>query len=351
MKKNSAILALAIVLFSCNKKETQTIEKIDPTTGQTITVEVPASDSAQEATPYTPMAIQDSAGVYRQKLLLEAGKSYPFTTYQKDVISGKMPDGSAQSITRESTDEIEFKVNQKQNGVYDMDIIFVSKKTTQSGIGPTQTIDTKAPAPKDEGLKNRWEIEKALISNPLKLKLRENGEIISIVGFDVIYAKLKTTIAKLTKDPEQQNATLKAMKESFNEKMIREQLSKNLFILPKKGAKLGQTWTLTENATPDGKVKLTTNYTLLKVDNGVAEISVKGGIPKQNHKETQNGITQTLSSEIAQSGTYQLDVHTGWIKSQNITVRNNESQTFSDGKQSQTMTSNSVMTIIVNPKS
>ncbi|EKB56900.1 DUF6263 family protein [Bergeyella zoohelcum] len=350
MRKITATLAIAIVLFSCNKKETKTIEQVDPKTGKVTQIEVPVQDSVEIAKKEAEkFAIRDSAGVYHQYLRLEVGKEYPFTTQQKDVATVKMPDGTSQTVTRENTDVINFKVNAVQGGVYDMDIIFVSKKTTQTGMGVTQTVDTKAPAPKDEGLKNRWEIEKALTGNTLKMKLKENGEIISITGFDAVYNKLNTTVAKLTKDKKQQEAVLKEMKASFTEKIIRDQFSKNIFILPKKGAKIGETWSHSENVSPDGKVKLTSNYTLKKVENGIAEITVSGGVPKQTQKDTQQGVTQTLTSELSQNGSYQFDTKTGWIKSQNITVKNKESQSFTDGKRTETMTNSSVMTVIVNP--
>nr|WP_262677100.1 DUF6263 family protein [Chryseobacterium taklimakanense] len=47
---------------------------------------------------------------------------------------------------------------------------------------------------------------------------------------------------------------------------------------------MGQSWTETENATPDGSVKLTTTYTLKSVDNGLMTVTVSGGIPKKSDK-------------------------------------------------------------------
>ena len=348
--KNIVTLALITAALVACKKESKTITKIDPTTGDTVRIEVNAEDSAKVAKEMAAMAaIKDSAGVYSQTLKLEQGKTYPFITQQKDVATSTMPDGKSQSMTRENTDEISFTVNSLKDKVYDLTINFVSKKTSQSAQGQTQTVDTKAAAPKDEALKNRWVIDKAMTGNKLNMKIDERGKILSITGFEPIYAKFSTTVNGLTKDANERKAILEQLKASFNEEVLRDQFSKNIFIMPKKGAKIGERWTVSENASPDGKVKIVTNYTLKSVKDGVAEITVSGGIPKQQQKETQGGITQSLSSELSQNGNYRFDVNSGWILGQNINVKTAQSQTFSDGKKSETMKNTTNSNVIVNP--
>ncbi len=73
MKKITALLLVSIAMLSC-KKETQTVTKVDPTTGKTVTVEVP-SDSVKEVAEIP--AIKDSLGIYKQSFKLEKGKTYP----------------------------------------------------------------------------------------------------------------------------------------------------------------------------------------------------------------------------------------------------------------------------------
>ena len=57
---------------------------------------------------------------------------------------------------------------------------------------------------------------------------------------------------------------------------MKEQLSKNLKLFPAKGAKIGEKWTTSEDIDPSGKLKQTLTFTLLKVEDGKAEIDVKG---------------------------------------------------------------------------
>lgn len=349
MKKITAIALLSIVLVSC-KKETQTITKVDPKTGKTVTVEVPVKDSAKvENSAVSTAAIKDSLGVYKQSFKLEKGKTYPLITYQKDVQTMTAPDGRIQSGTSETTDEMSFTVNGFNKGVYDITINLLGKKNSQSANGKSIVIDTKLAEPKEEQLKMMWKVNKALVGNKLNLKMNESGKVISITGFDAVYPKISASLGTVIKDAKQKTAFVNSFKESFNEKVLKDQFSKNLILIPAKGAKIGDRWAQTENATPDGKIKLTTNYTLKSVADGVATIAVAGGIPHKSDKKTQEGITRSMSSELSQNGTITLDQNTGWIKNQHITVKTTQTETLSDGKQTQSMKSVSNSTVVVNP--
>lgn len=351
MKKFTAVALLAITLVAC-KKETQTVTKVDPETGKTITVEVPVtnSDSLKLETPQAEIfAIKDSLGVYKQTFKLEKGQTYPLVTYQKDVQTMTAPDGKSQSGTSETTDEMSFTVNDFKDGVYDITINLTGKRNAQTANGKTAAVDTKQAEPKDEQLKMMWKVNKALVGNKLNLKMTETGKVISITGFDTIYNKIASSVGTTIKDAKEKAGFINSFKQSFNEKMLKDQFTKNLVLIPAKGVKIGDKWSETENATPDGKIKLTTTYTLKSVDNGTAQIAVAGGIPKKSDKQTQEGVTRTMSSELSQNGTITLDQKTGWVKNQNIAVKTTQTETLSDGKQSQTMKSVSNSTVVVNP--
>ncbi|KMQ71942.1 DUF6263 family protein [Chryseobacterium koreense] len=351
MKKLTAIALLSIALVSC-KKETKTVTKVDPKTGKTITVEVPA-DSTKLVNPETTaapvLAIKDSAGVFRQTFVLEKGKSYPLITVQKDVQTLTAPNGQSQSGTNETTDEMSFLVNGFENGIYDITINLLRKKNSQSANGKSISTDTKAAEPTEEQFKMMWKVNKALVGNTLNLKMDSKGNVKSITGFDPVYSKVAASVNTLLKDAKEREEFLKSFKASFNEKVLKEQFTKNLVLFPAKGVKVGESWSEHENATPDGKVKLITTYVFKGVQNGDAEIAVSGGIPKKSDKQTQQQMSRTMSSELTQSGKILLDQHTGWIKNQTMHVKTSQVETLSDGKQSQTMKSVSNSTVTVNP--
>ena len=351
MKKITAIALLSIALISC-KKETKTVTKVDPETGKTITVAVSETDSDSlkiEASQADVYAIKDSLGVYKQSFKLEKGQTYPLTTFQKDVQTMTAPDGKTQSGTSEMTDEMSFTVNNFKDGIYDITINLIGKRNSQSANGKTVTIDTKLAEPKDEQMKMMWKVNKALVGNKLNLKMDEAGKVISITGFDTIYNKISSSVGPAIKDAKDKAGFISSFKQSFNEKMLKDQFTKNLVLIPSKGAKIGDKWTESENASPDGKIKLTMTYTLKSVGDGIAQISVAGGIPRKSDKQTQEQVTRSMSSELSQNGTITLDQKTGWVKNQSIAVKTTQTETLSDGKQSQTMKSVSNSTVVVNP--
>lgn len=339
---------LALALTACNKnKETKVVINKETGKAENIAVEQPQEETAK--IPEVKPAITDSAGIYNVKFHLEQGKTYPLTSFQKDITTVKDPTGKTMSATQEMTDEITFTVNGIENGVYNITVNLVGKVNKTSAQGKTVVVDTKKAAPKEEQLKAMWTVNKALSGNQLQLKMNESGEVLSIAGFDAIYKKIEQQTASLIKDAKQRKEFIEGFKQGFNEKMFKEQFTKSLNILPKKGAKIGQSWTETENLTPDGKLKLTTTYTLANVTGDQAKINIKGGIPKKSESKKQEGITHSISIEGNQSGKIVLDAHSGWVLTSKQTMTTTQKESLSDGKQSQTMTQTTNSSVTLNP--
>lgn len=347
MKKLTAFALLSIALVSCKKENTNTV--INPETGKSETVVVPATDQAPGSVPESQYAIRDSAGVYTQSFNLEKGKTYPFVSYQKNVTTMTDPSGKSVSGTQETTDEMSFKVNDEKDGVYDITINLAAKRITSSANGQSRIVDTKLAAPATQELKSVYDINKAMTGTTLNMKMNKEGKIISITGFEPIYQRVQKAIGATLKDPAQKAQFSEGLKKSFNEKTISEQFSKNLLLLPKNGVKVGQSWTKSENLSPNGNLKLTTTYTLAKVENGIAEIRTKGGVPPKSEKMTREGITQSMTLQGTQTGVLKYDAVTGWILTGTENMTTTQKETVSDGKQSQSMTQKSIITASVNP--
>lgn len=343
MKKLTAFALIALTLIAC-KKETKTITKVDPKTGKTETgtVEVSPEESAK------PKAIADSSGVYKQKFILEKGATYPLVSYQREIQSLTAPDGKTMSATNETTDEMSVTVNDFKDNIYDLTLNMTGKRMSSSANGKTMVIDTKQAAPKDDALKMDYLVSKGLAGNKLNVKMDTYGNILSVTGFDTIYNNLKKAISGTVKDKKQQDAFIESFKTSFNENMMKEQLGKNLKLLPAKGAKIGEKWTDSEDIIP-GKLKQNLTFTLVKVEDGKAEIGLTGIIPSKSDKQTQNGMTHTMSVGGTESGKIIIDENTGWLLNQNLNIKTTQKESVTDGKQTQTMSKNSTTSIIINP--
>ena len=341
IKRIFALGVIGLALVACNNDK-KTEQKTNSETGKVENVE------KKEEENIIQKAISDSAGVYTQKFILEKGKTYPFSSVQKEVQTIKDPSGKSMKGTQEIVDERNIVVNDFQNGVYDLTINILGKKMTSIADGKTVVIDTKQPAPKDEQLKNIWTINNTLVGSKFSVKMKENGEVISIKGRDELYKKVEKAITPFVKEAEQRKQFVEFFKQGFNEKMIKEEFSAGINILPKKGVKLGESWTISENIDPEGKVKSNITYTLNKIENGVAEVSVTGNIPAKSNKQTQNGITMTMSVEGSQNGTLKIDENSGWVLSSKMNIKTTNKQTMTDGKRTETMTAVSESTVSVN---
>lgn len=341
IKRIFALGVIGLALVACNNDK-KTEQKTNSDSGKVENVE------KKEEENIIQKAISDSAGVYTQKFILEKGKTYPFSSVQKEVQTIKDPSGKSMKGTQEIVDERNIVVNDFQNGVYDLTINILGKKMTSIADGKTVVIDTKQPAPKDEQLKNIWTINNTLVGSKFSVKMKENGEVISIKGIDELYKKVEKAITPFVKEAEQKKQFVEYFKQGFNEKMLKEEFSAGINILPKKGVKLGESWTISENIDPEGKVKSNITYTLNKIENGVAEVSVTGNIPAKSNKQTQNGITMIMSVEGSQNGTLKIDENSGWVLSSKMNIKTTNKQTMTDGKRTETMTAVSESTVSVN---
>ena len=322
IKRILAIGIIGMTLAACSqdKKSTENTDKKQATTTTENTAN--ATTEEEKAAPVV-MAISDSAGVYKQKFVLEKGKTYPFSSTQKEIQTIKDHTGKSMSGTQEVVDERNIVVENFENGVYELTLNIVGKKMSSTAEGKTVVVDTKAAAPKEE-------------------------EVISISGINDLYAKIEKAVSPLIKDAKAKKAFVEQFKQGFNEKLIKEEFSKGINILPKKGVKIGESWTETDNITPDGKVKSSVTYTLAKVENGIAEISIKGGIPLKSEKQTQQGVTANISIEGTQQGNITIDQNTGWIKKSTLNIKTTNKQSMTDGKQTESVTQTSDSTITIN---
>ena len=259
MKNILAISLISLTLYSC-KKETQTVTKTDPKTGKTTTVEVPVKDSTsvEVGKAQNNLAIKDSAGIFKHSFNLEKGKTYPLVTYQRDLQEITDPTGKKVSGISESTDEMSFTVNDFKNNIYDITINLLSKRNSQTSNNKTTVVDTKQAIPAEDQLKMMWTINRALTGNKLNMKMDKSGKVISITGFDPIYKKISSATSSIIKDPKQQQGFIENIKQNFDEKVLKDQLTENLTIFPAKGAKIGEKWSVTKDASKDGKTKLIT---------------------------------------------------------------------------------------------
>ena len=76
---------------------------------------------------------------------------------------------------------------------------------------------------------------------------------------------------------------------------------------------------------------------------------MEGGIPLKSDSKTADGVAHTMSTQLSQNGSIKFDQNSGWVKNQNISVKTTQKEGINDGKKSQTMTSVSTSSVMINP--
>ena len=104
---------------------------------------------------------------------------------------------------------------------------------------------------------------------------------------------------------------------SFGDNGLTKNLEMITAILPDEPIKIGSTWTNTQFTSSGLPLILNNTYTLKNVDNGVATIDVAGklSVDPNNSSTNLQGMEATYFMDGTRTGTIQMEVATGWVKS------------------------------------
>lgn len=342
LKKSILVTSLVLSLVACEKENT----KVTVTGKDGKIIELSQEKIAELIKK--PNAIIDSSGFFKAKFLLEKGAKFPFVSLQKDTKTMITPDGKKQSMSEETKDEMLFEVTDVQKEVYSLNVNLISKKLSSFGNGQKIVVDTKALAPKEQNLKMLYLVNKSMMNSTLNVQMNPIGKILSVKGFEPIYGKIETALKTSVKDASALKNIMQGVKASFNSEVMTKQLEKSINVLPKKGVKLGGIWTETENLDQAGKIKNTTNYTLKNVNEAEVEIEISGGIPQNTDKQSKDNFTRTFSIKSTQNGKILIDRKTGWVTGSVLNINSNQKESISDGKKTESMTSNTVSSMKIN---
>jgi Family of unknown function (DUF6263) len=354
--KNTLLTGLLLAsLVACNKEQnTASGQKNDPKNEKTSvsadgkTSETSSENAPAAALPAEKLAFVEQNGLFSQGLKLVVGQTYPFVTKSKVDNSGTGPDGKAMSATETGLDKMNFTVDAYQNGIYSISLVMTEKSNSNSAMGKSISVDSNKPEPAEPALKATWRVNKAMIGQVLKLQLTDKAEVKSITGFEALYKNIEKNLTSLSKDKKELQMALQGIKAGFNEKMIAAQLKKSIAMLPAKGVKVGQTWTESTNLSPDGKIKNTTTYKFLGLQNNAYVVEISGGLPEKTEKQSKDKMTVSMTVGIKQKGLVKFDAQTGWPTQSTLEVSNHQNQTMSDGQKTQSMHMKSVTTTQIN---
>lgn len=158
----------------------------------------------------------------------------------------------------------------------------------------------------------------AMVNVPFTMKIKDNGEVLSVDGYEKILEGMKNALPETMREQMMQE-----FGKSFSKDQVAQSMKSTFFAIPPKPVKLGDTWEAVYTSNSNGVDLINKmNCKLESVEKEAYKISYTGDFSaKGNGTVEQNGMTMDVKKMLGSaSGTVILDKKTSWVK-------NNDSQT------------------------
>lgn len=154
-----------------------------------------------------------------------------------------------------------------------------------------------------------------IVNNKFQATFDRKGKVQNISGLEEIITNATSGLGP------QGAAVAPQLSASFGDNGLTKNMEMITAIIPDEPVKVGSTWT-NEQFTSSGLPLLLNNtYTLKKVNDGIATIDVAGilSVDPNNATADLQGMDATYFMDGTRSGTIQMEVATGWVKSAQFT--------------------------------
>jgi hypothetical protein len=242
---------------------------------------------------------------------LEEGKTYKQVTTEtakvKQTIQGQERVTDQNSVAsvymefKESGDE----VNSYTLWYDNLEVSFSMSGQEQSFNSDTSEMATVDPLSK---------MLSGLIGEEFEVGINHSGSVKKVEGLDAI-------IKKQTEGLTGQAAMMASqLTESFGNKEFSKGFEVGTAIAPASKVKPGATWTEKQYLAGTLPVIADNNYTLKSVSNGVANITVEASLSldPENSTTTMQGMQASYFLDGTRSGTYEVEMETGWVTNAEI---------------------------------
>ncbi len=219
---------------------------------------------------------------------------------------------------------------------YKYDAIKVDMETN----GTKQTIDSNA-SDSDDPTSGMY---KSLIGKGFSTKMTKYGEIKEVSGIDEMINSMVESID--SGDSEEMAAIIEqtkaSLKESFGDEAIKSSIQQSTNIFPKTSIKIGDSWDVNSSIKALVPMDIKTTYTLDKVENGIAYVSLKSEYKTDNSEASDfMGMKMTTDLSGTMTGTIKANIKNGFLSegeiTQNMTGKMSINVPASDGVAEQTI--------------
>lgn len=351
MKKSLIVLTIFALIASCKKENEKVVgtnengEKlVINEAGDTVTLE---NDSVAVIPPDGAALQKAEDGSYTFRYNLKKGETYPFSL--KINATQSLSDGTqSQKLSNNRTTEVSYFVEDAVDNKFKLKATFKAfSEEFTSPEGEKLSYSTASGQPADNDIAKSWKIYKAITGETFQMEVDNKGKVLNVTGLDKVTSSVQS---KLKKDftAEEQKMIAELLKSTLNPEFIKMQFEETLNIFPDKSMKIGENWEDSQNIS-EGPIKGTNKVTrtFKSINGNIATITVNG-VQNVNGKESQEGVTMSMSNNATLKGSIDLDLSSGWIKKVNLTKNETVKQTMEGQGQKQTMTQTSTTKTTVN---
>ncbi len=242
------------------------------------------------------------------KLKLETGKEYRQKMVSESNIIQEIS-GQKMDMVMSITGEMLFKVNDYQNGVYDMDVNY--ERLAMSIKMPQMTMEFSSEKEDENDVLSK--ILASMKGKVFNIKMTDKGKVTEVNNIETIYESAFDNLPQIT---EQQIAQIREqIARAYGKDAFKGSIEMAIAVFPDKKVKKGESWEVDTELKSGMQADVTTTYTLVEIHpdyfliKGDSKIVTadKDAYVKMNGMPMRYDLSGTMASVI------RIGSDTGWI--------------------------------------
>ena len=293
LSENALLIAFVVLFVSCSPKEQpkNAPEQAKPTTSQNQTA---------------PKTVN---GKTLLKLNLQKGKSYYLRMLTDQKVTQTVMEQKTTSKEKIGVSYSYNIENVEPSGMMLIKVIYGAFSQDIEGPQGKISYNSANTADKESPFANMYS---SLLNKGFKMKIDAIGKVSEITGVDLL---LKGMINNMDLPPQADKKQIEMMvNQQFGDKSIREMMENLMAIYPENPVAIGDSWSRSFTLTRGFPAYFESVWTLKEIKDGKATVQLNTkikGITLPPSKDRAPTPKYKITGE--QSGTYEIDVATGWV--------------------------------------
>lgn len=258
-------------------------------------------------------ACNSGLGMY---INVKSGDTYKYNTLTS-ITSNTEIAGKSSTANQDTTTEFKITVdNIDSEGNITMNYVYDHIKFESESDGTKQTYDSKNKT--DTG--DFSNVYKSVIGKGFKTKMTKYGEVIEVTGVDDLLDTMAKALNLGITDETYIEETKESFKSTFGDNALKSLVQQSTKIFPNISVKVGDSWIIENTINSIVEINTKTTYTLDKIENKIAHISVKSDFTTDSSKTNDYmGMAMTTDLTGKMAGTIRVDTTNGFLSEGEIT--------------------------------